>query len=56
MAECTQALWNMEKGSPELSGVAFFSDPRLVANGFQITLTPGRVEYELNRFSLSLVG
>ncbi|CAB1328391.1 unnamed protein product [Coregonus sp. 'balchen'] len=44
LAEYTQALWNMEKGSPELSGVAAFSDPRLLANGFQIRLTPGRGE------------
>uniref|UniRef100_A0A673YLC9 PMS1 homolog 1, mismatch repair system component n=1 Tax=Salmo trutta TaxID=8032 RepID=A0A673YLC9_SALTR len=40
-AEYTQALSTMEKGSPELRGMAVFSDPRLVANGFQITLTPG---------------
>uniref|UniRef100_A0A4W5NST4 PMS1 homolog 1, mismatch repair system component n=1 Tax=Hucho hucho TaxID=62062 RepID=A0A4W5NST4_9TELE len=40
-AEYTQALCTMEKGSPELRGMAIFSDPRLVANGFQITLTPG---------------
>uniref|UniRef100_A0A8C8IAA2 PMS1 homolog 1, mismatch repair system component n=1 Tax=Oncorhynchus tshawytscha TaxID=74940 RepID=A0A8C8IAA2_ONCTS len=40
-AEYTQSLCTMEKGSPELRGMAIFSDPRLVANGFQITLTPG---------------
>lgn len=31
----------MEKQSPELNGAAFFSDPRLVANGFKVKLTPG---------------
>ncbi|XP_056145707.1 PMS1 protein homolog 1 [Lampris incognitus] len=40
-AEYTQALCNMEKGSPELSGGSFFSDPRLVANGFKIRCYPG---------------
>ncbi|XP_042350358.1 PMS1 protein homolog 1 isoform X2 [Plectropomus leopardus] len=40
-AEYTEALCNMEKQSPELNGGAFFSDPRLVANGFKIHLTPG---------------
>ncbi|KAL0964016.1 hypothetical protein UPYG_G00316550 [Umbra pygmaea] len=40
-AEYTQALCNIEKRSLEMSGVVFFSDLRLVANGFQIKLTPG---------------
>ncbi|CAL8240613.1 unnamed protein product [Merluccius merluccius] len=40
-SEYTQALCNMRKGSPELDGRVVLSDPRLVANGFQITLTPG---------------
>uniref|UniRef100_UPI003AAF6BE3 PMS1 protein homolog 1 n=1 Tax=Centroberyx gerrardi TaxID=166262 RepID=UPI003AAF6BE3 len=39
--EYVQALCNMEKQSPELNGGAFFSDPRLVANGFKIRFTPG---------------
>ncbi|XP_060944605.1 PMS1 protein homolog 1 [Limanda limanda] len=40
-AEYTDALCNMEKRSPELDGRLLFSDPRLVANGFKIKLTPG---------------
>ncbi|XP_030614068.1 PMS1 protein homolog 1 [Archocentrus centrarchus] len=40
-AEYTEALCNMEKQSSELNGAALFSDPRLVANGFKIKLTPG---------------
>uniref|UniRef100_A0A3P8S0M9 PMS1 homolog 1, mismatch repair system component n=1 Tax=Amphiprion percula TaxID=161767 RepID=A0A3P8S0M9_AMPPE len=40
-AEYAEALCNMEKHSPELNGAALFSDPRLVANGFKIKLTPG---------------
>ncbi|XP_034430924.1 PMS1 protein homolog 1 isoform X1 [Hippoglossus hippoglossus] len=40
-AEYTDALCNMEKQSPELDGRSLFSDPRLVANGFKIKLTPG---------------
>ncbi|CAB1447144.1 unnamed protein product [Pleuronectes platessa] len=40
-AEYTDALCNMEKRSPELDGRCLFSDPRLVANGFKIKLTPG---------------
>uniref|UniRef100_A0A3B4TV28 PMS1 homolog 1, mismatch repair system component n=1 Tax=Seriola dumerili TaxID=41447 RepID=A0A3B4TV28_SERDU len=40
-AEYTDALCNMEKQSPELNGQTFFSDPRLVANGFKIKLSPG---------------
>uniref|UniRef100_A0A671U633 PMS1 homolog 1, mismatch repair system component n=1 Tax=Sparus aurata TaxID=8175 RepID=A0A671U633_SPAAU len=45
-AEYTEALCNMEKQSPELNGGAFFSDPRLVANGFKIHLTPGLTSAE----------
>ncbi|KAM4608521.1 PMS1 protein homolog 1 [Polymixia lowei] len=40
-AEYAQALCNMEKGRPELNGGVLLSDPRLVANGFQIRFTPG---------------
>lgn len=40
-AEYTDALCNMEKQKPEPNGQAFFSDSRLVANGFKIKLTPG---------------
>lgn len=36
-----EALCNMEKQSPELNGGMLLSDRRLVANGFQIRLTPG---------------
>lgn len=32
---------SMEKGSPSLTGEVFFTDARLVANGFQIKLSPG---------------
>uniref|UniRef100_A0A8C2ZL55 PMS1 homolog 1, mismatch repair system component n=1 Tax=Cyclopterus lumpus TaxID=8103 RepID=A0A8C2ZL55_CYCLU len=42
----TEALCNMEKRSPELDGGALFSDPRLVANGFKIKLTPGLTSAE----------
>ncbi|XP_019126444.2 PMS1 protein homolog 1 [Larimichthys crocea] len=45
-AEYTEALCNMEKQSPELNGRTFFSDPRLVANGFKIQLTPGLTSAE----------
>ncbi|KAG8000816.1 PMS1 protein-like protein 1 [Nibea albiflora] len=45
-AEYTEALCNMEKQSPELNGRTFFSDPRLVANGFKIHLTPGLTSAE----------
>ncbi|XP_076603862.1 PMS1 protein homolog 1 isoform X2 [Chaetodon auriga] len=45
-AEYTEALCSMEKQSPELNGRAFFCDPRLVANGFKIQLTPGLTSAE----------
>ncbi|XP_040004365.1 PMS1 protein homolog 1 isoform X2 [Xiphias gladius] len=45
-AEYTDALCNMEKQSPELNGQALLSDPRLVANGFKIKLTPGPTSAE----------
>uniref|UniRef100_A0A8C9ZKC9 PMS1 homolog 1, mismatch repair system component n=1 Tax=Sander lucioperca TaxID=283035 RepID=A0A8C9ZKC9_SANLU len=45
-ADYTEALCNMEKQSPELNGGALFSDPRLVANGFKIQLTPGLTSAE----------
>ncbi|KAK2839475.1 hypothetical protein Q5P01_013215 [Channa striata] len=40
-AEYTEALCNMEKQNAEPNGQAFFSDPRLVSNGFKIKVTPG---------------
>ncbi|XP_026151406.1 PMS1 protein homolog 1 [Mastacembelus armatus] len=45
-AEYTEALCNMEKQRPELNGRVLFSDPRLVANGFKITLSPGLTSAE----------
>uniref|UniRef100_A0AAQ5ZQN4 HMG box domain-containing protein n=1 Tax=Amphiprion ocellaris TaxID=80972 RepID=A0AAQ5ZQN4_AMPOC len=45
-AEYAEALCNMEKHSPELNGATLFSDPRLVANGFKIKLTPGLASAE----------
>ncbi|MFT7807972.1 PMS1 protein1-like [Arapaima gigas] len=39
--ENTSALCDMQKEPAEPTGVTYFSDPRLVANGFQIRLTPG---------------
>uniref|UniRef100_A0A7N5ZZ01 HMG box domain-containing protein n=1 Tax=Anabas testudineus TaxID=64144 RepID=A0A7N5ZZ01_ANATE len=45
-AEYTDALYNMKKQNPEPNGQAFFSDPRLVANGFKIKLTPGLTSAE----------
>ncbi|XP_073710728.1 PMS1 protein homolog 1 isoform X1 [Misgurnus anguillicaudatus] len=39
--EYMDVLMNMEKGSPCLNGDTYFTDPRLVANGFEIKLTPG---------------
>ncbi|XP_077473568.1 PMS1 protein homolog 1 isoform X2 [Stigmatopora argus] len=40
-SDYTEALCNMEKQSPDVNGRMFISDPRLVANGFKVTLTPG---------------
>lgn len=40
-SEFMDVLCDMKTGSPELNGSTFFSDPRLVANGFQIRLSPG---------------
>lgn len=45
-AEYTEALCNMQKQNPELNGSAFFSDRRLVANGFKIRLIPGLTSAE----------
>lgn len=45
-AEYTEVLCNMQKQNPELNGSAFFSDRRLVANGFKIRLTPGLTSAE----------
>ncbi|KAF5903384.1 PMS1 protein 1, partial [Clarias magur] len=39
--EFMDVLMNMEKGSPSLTGEVLFTDARLVANGFQIRITPG---------------
>ncbi|XP_041940022.1 PMS1 protein homolog 1 isoform X2 [Alosa sapidissima] len=40
-SECMDVLYDMSKGQQELNGTTYFSDPRLVANGFQIRLSPG---------------
>uniref|UniRef100_A0A673AMY4 HMG box domain-containing protein n=1 Tax=Sphaeramia orbicularis TaxID=375764 RepID=A0A673AMY4_9TELE len=45
-AEYTKTLCHMEQHHPELDGGVLFSDPRLVANGFQIKLTPGLTSAE----------
>lgn len=45
-AEYAEALCSMETGSPERSGEVFFSDPRLVSNGFKVKLTPGRLSFK----------
>ncbi|KAF7655820.1 hypothetical protein LDENG_00049500 [Lucifuga dentata] len=45
-AEYAQTLCSMEKQDPELNGETFFSDPRLVANGFKIRIGPGPVSAE----------
>nr|XP_006636739.1 PREDICTED: PMS1 protein homolog 1 isoform X1 [Lepisosteus oculatus] len=39
--EYTGVLFGMEKECPGLNGVTYFSDPRLVANGFKLRLIPG---------------
>lgn len=44
-------LLNMEKGSPRRNGEIYFTDPRLVANGFQIKLIPGNFKTWLLAFS-----
>ncbi|KAB5577397.1 hypothetical protein PHYPO_G00209470 [Pangasianodon hypophthalmus] len=44
--EYMDVLMNMEKGSPSLTGAVLFTDARLVANGFQIRLTPGSSSME----------
>ncbi|XP_023665719.2 PMS1 protein homolog 1 isoform X2 [Paramormyrops kingsleyae] len=41
-----RALCSMQKDPPELSGAAYFTDPRLVANGFQIRQIPGPLSPE----------
>ncbi|XP_061774548.1 PMS1 protein homolog 1 isoform X4 [Nerophis ophidion] len=38
--EYIETLCNMEKQNPDLNGGMFISDPRLVANGFKVRLTP----------------
>ncbi|KAM6934943.1 PMS1 protein homolog 1 isoform 2-T2 [Xenentodon cancila] len=45
-AEYTKALCSMEKQNPDLHGGTFFSDSRLVANGFKIKLTPALMSAE----------
>ncbi|XP_061091391.1 PMS1 protein homolog 1 [Conger conger] len=44
--EYTSALCSMEKESPGTSGETYFSDPRLLSNGFQIRLTAGSASAE----------
>ncbi|XP_067459075.1 PMS1 protein homolog 1 [Thunnus thynnus] len=45
-AEYVEALCNMKKQNPDLNGTMFISDPRIVANGFKIRLTPGLTSAE----------
>uniref|UniRef100_A0A8C8DR64 PMS1 homolog 1, mismatch repair system component n=1 Tax=Oryzias sinensis TaxID=183150 RepID=A0A8C8DR64_9TELE len=45
-AQYTETLCGMEKHKPELDGGVFFSDLRLVANGFKIKLTGGLMSAE----------
>lgn len=45
-AEYVEALCNMKKQNPDLNGTTFISDPRIVANGFKIRLTPGLTSAE----------
>ncbi|XP_064182833.1 PMS1 protein homolog 1 isoform X3 [Anguilla rostrata] len=40
-AEYTSTLCNMEKECPGTGGESYFSDPRLLSNGFQIRLSAG---------------
>ncbi|XP_077435945.1 PMS1 protein homolog 1 isoform X2 [Vanacampus margaritifer] len=40
-SDSIETLCNMEKQSPDVNGRMFISDPRIVANGFQVRLTPG---------------
>ncbi|CAN9497966.1 unnamed protein product [Ophioblennius macclurei] len=46
-AELTRTLCDMQKQSPELNGEVLFSDPRLVANGFKIKLSPAERHLEV---------
>ncbi|XP_029967537.1 PMS1 protein homolog 1 [Salarias fasciatus] len=46
-AEFTRTLCDMQKQSPELNGDVVFSDPRLVANGFKIKLSPAERHLEV---------
>nr|XP_005996600.1 PREDICTED: PMS1 protein homolog 1 isoform X2 [Latimeria chalumnae] len=39
--EYTDSLCSMQKESAQLNGLTYFSDPRLVANGFKIRVIPG---------------
>uniref|UniRef100_A0AAR2KTC4 HMG box domain-containing protein n=1 Tax=Pygocentrus nattereri TaxID=42514 RepID=A0AAR2KTC4_PYGNA len=39
--EYLDILMSMEKASPSLNGEIYFTDPRLVTNGFQIRIIPG---------------
>ncbi|XP_042282539.1 PMS1 protein homolog 1 isoform X3 [Thunnus maccoyii] len=45
-AEYFEALCYMKKQNPDLNGTTFISDPRIVANGFKIRLTPGLTSAE----------
>ncbi|XP_019728416.1 PMS1 protein homolog 1 isoform X2 [Hippocampus comes] len=40
-SDAMESLCNMEKQRPDVNGRMFISDPRVVANGFQVRLTPG---------------
>ncbi|XP_051937878.1 PMS1 protein homolog 1 [Hippocampus zosterae] len=40
-SDAMESLCNMEKQTPDVNGRMFISDPRVVANGFQVRLTPG---------------
>lgn len=40
-------LLNMEKDSACFSGHIYFTDPRLVANGFEIRMIPGNAQRHL---------
>ncbi|KAF3695146.1 PMS1 protein -like protein 1 DNA mismatch repair protein PMS1 [Channa argus] len=45
-AEYTETLCSMEKQTPEPNGQTLFSDPRLIANGFKVKVTPGLTSAE----------
>ncbi|XP_029461869.1 PMS1 protein homolog 1 isoform X2 [Rhinatrema bivittatum] len=49
------ALCSMEKDCPKLNGSAYFSDLRLVGNGFRIKLTPGRSSASVSTAAFTFV-